>query len=189
MSFFFFFFFFSGVSHDGMLTRRRYVARECGHSPFSRLSGSRCWLIIHQHQYSSANDSRWGTNVQQSIRDTATVCCSAAADAADEDAKLWRGAVHRRVLLHDGLSSETPSLTAGFNNNPWDRLPTSRSRPYNSFPVTTIFSMIIVICVVRVLIMANQSVYANMKSEAKHIRIFVKFTVVFPFAIQLTRLL
>ena len=49
--------------------------------------------------------------------------------------------------------------------------------------------MIIMICVVRVLIMANQSVYANMKSEAKHIRIFVKFTVVFPFAIQLTRLL
>jgi len=43
---------------------------------------------------------------------------AAAADAADEDAKLWRGAVHRRVLLHDGLSSETPSLTAGFNNNP-----------------------------------------------------------------------
>jgi len=33
---------------------------------------------------------------------------AAAADAADEDAKLWRGAVHRRVLLHDGLSSETP---------------------------------------------------------------------------------
>ena len=48
--------FFSGcVSHDGVLSCRRYVARSCGHWPFSRLSGSRCWLTVHQYQSPSAS--------------------------------------------------------------------------------------------------------------------------------------
>ena len=56
--FFFFFFcfcFFFNVPHDGVLPCRRYVARACGHWPFSRLSGSRCWLAVHQYQSPSAS--------------------------------------------------------------------------------------------------------------------------------------
>jgi len=44
------FFFFSGVPQDGVLPCRRYVARSCGHWRFSRQSGSRCWLTVHQYQ-------------------------------------------------------------------------------------------------------------------------------------------
>jgi len=42
--------FFSGVPHDGVLPWWRYVAKACGHWPYSRLSGSRCWLTVHQYQ-------------------------------------------------------------------------------------------------------------------------------------------
>ena len=43
------------VSRDGVLPCRRYVSRECGHWPFSRLSRSRCWLTVHQYQSPSAS--------------------------------------------------------------------------------------------------------------------------------------
>ena len=48
---------FSGpVPHDGVLPCRRYVARACVNWPFSRLSGSRCWLTVHQYQ---SPEARW----------------------------------------------------------------------------------------------------------------------------------
>ena len=42
--------FFSDVPHLGVLPCRRYFARACGHWPFSRLNGSRCWLTVHLYQ-------------------------------------------------------------------------------------------------------------------------------------------
>jgi len=46
-------FVFNGVPDDGFSWR--YVARACGRWTFSRLSGSQCWLTVHQYQSPSAS--------------------------------------------------------------------------------------------------------------------------------------
>jgi len=47
--------FFSGMPHNEVLPCQRYVARVCGHWPFSRLTGSRCWLTVYHYQFLSAS--------------------------------------------------------------------------------------------------------------------------------------
>ena len=49
------FFFLSGLPHNGVLPCRPFVARSCSHWLFFRLSGSQCWLTVHQYQLPSAN--------------------------------------------------------------------------------------------------------------------------------------